>query len=180
MCPFFNRLLIQSLLLTWLSVGVGLPAQSLDSLIERSPFFPEGYNPNPSNEQPEKEEEEPPGQWEFRGWITLGDQTRVSLFNKTNNTSQWADIDNSGNASFEILSFDASSRSLQIRADGRVQTLDLRENTFSATRPPPRTPPARPNSANNRRQVEEKEEDDPIVRRPVRRRVIVPRRRDNN
>lgn len=133
-----------------------LPAQSLDALVERSPFAP------PAASQPEAAPatgpQGPAGQrFTFRGVVRIGEAWQFSLFDREEARSQWVGLDETIGP-YRIVEYEVESRRLTLASGGDTETLSLEESA-----PGGDTGIARPAS------VRERDDDEP--------RRIVPRRR---
>ena len=155
-----------------------LMGADLDSLLNRSPFLPDGYV-DPKDRKPEEvKTPERPSNWELRGWTTLGDITKVSMFNKAEKKSYWINV-NDPNAEVRIVELDKISKEVNLSINGKTETIALAKSTFSeaTSRPQPAPRPAPPKPNESQQAQETQQQAGETKRRVIpRRRVVVPRR----
>lgn len=160
-----------------------LPGSDLNTLLERSPFLPDGYV-DPKNRKPEETKKpEPPSSWELRGWTTLGDVTKVSMFNKAEKKSYWIDV-NDPSSEVRVVGLDKASKEVSVSINGITETITLAQTKFTgsvpnsqpAPRPAPRAAPPPPPETANGELRKNQESAEPKRRVIPRRRVVVPRR----
>ncbi|MGJ3241927.1 MAG: hypothetical protein ACFE0O_03065 [Opitutales bacterium] len=133
--------------------ALGVSAQSLEKLVERSPFAPPAAS-QPKVSEPEDAPAGPASQrFEFRGVVHIENAWQFSLFDREEDRGYWVGLDESIGSS-QVVGYDAENRSLLISTGADTETLSLEETTRQAPRPP---------------DLQNKEEDEP--------RRIVPRRR---
>ena len=162
-------------ILAVLLFGCACPWLPATSLIENSPFIPEGFK---SKNQKSKINEGKPNlalrDIELRGIYSLDSDYYFNIFNKSAQKGQWVGL-NDPSGAYRIVRYDESSDRIQINLEGKTEEMYLKKpdnkpipvKTATAARQPAS---ARGNSANTSRSTQR--QGNPVVRR----RVITPNR----
>ena len=105
----------------------GLTAGTLEN---KNPFLPKDYGKKNNSTLTPKPL--PPGTItklvEFRGFLTLGNITQVSLYNKRENKGYWISLSQS-EGGISVSNFDKRSKSVTISMNGRTERLTLMSAT---------------------------------------------------
>ena len=100
------------------------------TLENKNPFLPKGYGEK--NNSVSTPKLLPPGTInklvEFRGFLTLGSITQVSLYNKRENKAYWISL-NQSEGGISVSNFDKRSKSVTISMNGRTERLSLMSAT---------------------------------------------------
>lgn len=103
------------------------PGAQDSNLISNSPFLPPGWGkkaPEPVKE-PEVVAQGPLSrELEFRGIFEMNGETKFSIFDKTEQKSQWVPL-NGATSRYSIIGFDKPSKSIKIKSGGRVEEIPL-------------------------------------------------------
>lgn len=107
-----------------------------NSLVERSPFLPPGYNNKTKNENVNVRPPPPPPppippSVELRGIIEFGGKVQFSLFDKKTQKGSWYFLDESKDG-YSIKNYDKINNSITIIYNGTEFNIDLKEPSVEA------------------------------------------------
>ena len=105
-------------LLLYAGLALAGTAQAVpETLLRNSPFQPTGSAAPTTT---------PPSRLELRGLISEGGVPRFSIFDASNSRAYWIGL-NETEGGVRVVSFDASSNSIMVEADGQAQRLVMKE-----------------------------------------------------
>lgn len=155
---------------------------SLRSLVEDSPFVPEGYGEQQTPPPPPPRENPQVRTLEFRGIYELAGKTHINIFDLRTQSGDWFATDDL-NKPYEVLDFDLEKPSVTLQIGADVVTLEMKnadhlpmpvQNAGNAQAPRQVTPPPANNRALARQRMLEQQQQNGAPR-PVLRRRINPR-----
>jgi hypothetical protein len=149
------------------------------SLIENSPFIPEGFKANQRDTRKDTAKTDlAVRDIELRGIYSLDAEFYFNIFNKSAQKGDWVRL-NDPNSSYRVIRFDEASNRIQINLDGKTEELYLRkpDNKPLPVKTAPAVAPTSPNQARaaNTNNARSRRGNTPVVRR----RVITPNRNRN-
>ncbi len=104
------------------------------TLVENSPFVPEGFVPPEQRQRPEPEEEPPPppeddplDRLELRGITVLGDQSYFSFYHPDDQQSFWLGVDETEDG-YTLLDYDPSADAVLVLRGERERQVTLKES----------------------------------------------------
>ena len=127
-------LLQRAFLYLSLVIGASGYAVELDSLLARSPFIRDGYNPAGQGNAPKPSRPRKPigEQYEIRGVFTQQGKQMVSVWLKQEKRAMWVTVGEETYPGFPVFSeYDPVERAFWVETDGRREQLALAESDFS-------------------------------------------------
>jgi hypothetical protein len=121
------------LIILWLGVSP-LFAVNLNTLIEKSPFLPKGYNDKKNDNQLGKQPIKN-STLEFKSMVKIGNEWQFSVHDKSANKYYWV-TKSKKDPNAQLLDFNIESETITVNINGTQQTLTRSKPNYAAMTPP--------------------------------------------